>query len=115
MPQTVEAIDHARAAGVTIVVAVNKIDLPTANSERVKRDLAQYQLVPEEWGGKTVFVDVSAKKGTNIDKLLEMLSLETELLELKANPQRPAQGVVVEARLDPRQGVSPRFWFSGEP
>lgn len=106
MPQTVEAIDHARAAGVTVVVAINKIDLPTANSERIKRDLSQYQLVPEEWGGKTVFVEVSAKQGTHIDKLLEMLSLEAELLELKANPQRPAQGVAVEARLDPRRGVS---------
>src|SRR5213075_1381818 len=82
MPQTVEAIDHARAAGVAIVVAVNKIDLPTANVERIKRDLSQYQLLPEDWGGKTVYVEVSAKIGTNIDKLLEMLSLESELLEL---------------------------------
>jgi translation initiation factor IF-2 len=106
MPQTVEAIDHARAAGVTIVVAVNKIDLPTANVERIKRDLAQYQLSPEEWGGKTIFVEVSAKKGTNIDKLLEMLSLETELLELRANPDRRAQGVVVEARMDARRGTT---------
>ncbi len=106
MPQTVEAIDHARAAGVAIVVAVNKIDLPTADTERIKRDLAQYQLVPEDWGGKTIFVEVSAKKGTNIDKLLEMLSLETELLELKANPDRRAQGVVVEARMDPRRGTT---------
>jgi translation initiation factor IF-2 len=106
MPQTVEAIDHAKAAGVTIVVAVNKIDLPTADVERIKRDLTQYKLVPEEWGGKTVFVEVSAKKGTNVDKLLEMLGLESELLELKANPDRPAQGVVVEAKLDPRRGVA---------
>lgn len=106
MPQTVEAIDHARAAGVPIIVAVNKIDLPTANVERIKRDLAQHQLVPEEWGGKTIFVEVSAKKGTHIDKLLEMLSLEAELLELKANPKRLAQGVVIEARLDPRRGVT---------
>ena len=106
MPQTVEAIDHARAAGVTIVVAVNKIDLPTADVERIKRDLAQYQLAPEEWGGKTIFVEVSAKKGTNIDKLLEMLSLETELLELRANPDRRAQGVVVEARMDARRGTA---------
>jgi len=106
MPQTVEAIDHARAAGVTIVVAVNKIDLPTADVERIKRELSQHQLMPEEWGGKTIFVEVSAKKGTNIDKLLEMLSLEAELLELKANPDRSAQGVVVEARLDPRRGVT---------
>src|SRR5882724_1032217 len=77
MPQTIEAIDHARAAGVTIVVAVNKVDLPTANVERIKRDLSPYQLLPEEWGGKTVYVEVSEKKGTNIDKLLEMLSLES--------------------------------------
>jgi len=106
MPQTVEAINHARAAGVTIVVAVNKIDLPTADPERIKRELAQYQLAPEEWGGKTIFVEVSAKKGTNIDKLLEMLSLETELLELRANPDRRAQGVVVEARMDARRGTA---------
>jgi len=106
MPQTVEAIDHARAAGVAIVVAVNKIDLPTADPERIKRDLAQYQLAPEEWGGKTIFVEVSAKKGTNIDKLLEMLSLETELLELRANPDRRAQGVVIEARMDARRGTA---------
>jgi translation initiation factor IF-2 len=105
MPQTVEAIDHARAAGVTIVVAVNKIDLPNANPEKIRRELAQHQLAPEEWGGKTIFVDVSAKKGTNLDKLLEMLSLESELLELKANPNRAAMGTVVEARLDARRGV----------
>jgi translation initiation factor IF-2 len=106
MPQTIEAIDHARAAGVTIMVAVNKIDLPTADPERIKRELAQHQLLSEEWGGKTIFIEVSAKKGTNIDKLLEMLGLEAELLELKANPDRKAQGVVVEARLDPRRGVT---------
>ncbi len=106
MPQTVEAIDHARAAGVPIVVAVNKIDLPTADVERIRRELAQHQLLSEEWGGKTVFVEVSAKKGTNIDKLLEMLLLEAELMELKANPDRSAQGVVVEAKLDPRRGVA---------
>jgi translation initiation factor IF-2 len=106
MPQTIEAIDHAKAAGVTIVVAVNKIDLPTANPERIKRDLSPYNLVPEDWGGKTVFVEVSAKKRTNVDKLVEMLSLESELLELKANPDRLAQGVVVEARLDPRRGIT---------
>lgn len=106
MPQTIEAIDHARAAGVPIVVAVNKVDLPTADPERIKRELANHQLTPEEWGGKTIFVDVSAKKGTNLEKLLEMLSLEAELLELKANPDRLAQGVVVEARLDPRRGVT---------
>ncbi len=104
MPQTVEAIDHARAAGVTILVAVNKIDLPQAKPERVKQELSKYQLAPEEWGGKTIFVDVSAKKKLNIDKLLEMILLEAELLELKANPNRPAQGVVIEARLDSKKG-----------
>jgi len=106
MPQTIEAIDHARAAGVPIVVAVNKVDLPTADVEKIRRELAQHQLLSEEWGGKTVFVDVSAKKGTNIEKLLEMLELEAELMELKANPDRSAQGVVVEAKLDPRRGVA---------
>ncbi len=106
MPQTLEAIDHARAAGVPIVVAVNKVDLPTADVEKIKRELSQHQLLSEEWGGKTVFVEVSAKKGTNIDKLLEMLQLEAELMELKANPDRSAQGVVIEAKLDPRRGVA---------
>jgi len=106
MPQTIEAIDHARAAGVPIVVAVNKIDLPTADVEKIRRELSQHQLLSEEWGGKTVFVEVSAKKGTNIDKLLEMLLLEAELMELKANPDRSAQGVVVEAKIDPRRGVA---------
>jgi len=106
MPQTIEAIDHAKAAGVAIMVAVNKIDLPTADIERIKREMSQHQLMPEDWGGKTIFVEVSAKKGTNIEKLLEMLSLQAELLELKANPKRAAQGVVVEARLDPRRGVT---------
>ena len=109
MPQTVEAIDHARAAGVPIVVAVNKVDLPTADVEKIRRELSQHQLLSEEWGGKTVFVEVSAKKGTNIEKLLEMLQLEAELMELKANPDRPAQGVVVEAKLDPRRGVAATF------
>lgn len=104
MPQTVEAIDHARAAGVPILVAVNKIDLPQAKPERVKQELAQYQLTPEEWGGKTIFVDVSAKKKLNIDKLLEMILLEAEIMELKANPKRLAQGSIVEARLDSKKG-----------
>ena len=106
MPQTIEAIDHARAAGVRIVVAVNKIDLPTADAEKIRRELSKHQLVSEEWGGKTIFVDVSAKKGTNIDKLLEMLLLEAEVMELKANPDRSALGVVVEAKIDPRRGVA---------
>ncbi|MBI2119519.1 MAG: translation initiation factor IF-2 [Elusimicrobia bacterium] len=104
MPQTVEAIDHAKAAGVTIIVAVNKIDLPQSNPDRVKQELSQYGLSPEEWGGKTIFVEVSAKKRMNIDKLLEMILLEAELLELKANPNRNAQGVIIEAKLDPKKG-----------
>lgn len=104
MPQTVEAIDHAKAAGVTIIVAVNKVDLPQSNPDRVKQELSQYQLTPEEWGGKTIFVEVSAKKRIGIDKLLEMILLEAELLELKANPNRNAQGVIIEAKLDPRKG-----------
>jgi translation initiation factor IF-2 len=104
MPQTVEAIDHARAADVPIVVAINKCDLPQANAQRIKQELANLNLAPEDWGGKTVMVEVSARHKTNIDKLLEMVALEAELLELKANPDRAAQGVVVEARLDPRRG-----------
>jgi translation initiation factor IF-2 len=104
MPQTVEALDHAKAAGVPIVVAINKCDLPTANSQRIKQELGALGLQSEDWGGKTVMVEVSARLKTNIDKLLEMILLEAELLELKANPHRPAQGVVVEAKLDPRRG-----------
>ncbi len=104
MPQTIEAIDHAKAAGVPILVAVNKIDLPQAKPERVKQELSNYELTPEEWGGKTIFVEVSAKKRINLDKLLEMIVLQAEVLELKANPNRPAQGIVVEAKLDPKKG-----------
>ncbi len=104
MPQTVEALDHAKAAGVPIVVAINKCDLPTANPQRIKQELAGLGLQAEDWGGKTVMVEVSARKKTNIDTLLEMILLEAELLELKANPNRPAQGIVVEAKLDPRRG-----------
>lgn len=104
MPQTVEAIDHARAAGCPIVVAVNKTDLPTADPQRVMGELQKLELVPEEWGGKTICVKVSAKTGKGIDELLEMLLLEAEILELKANPERPAQGTVLEARLTKGQG-----------
>ena len=104
MPQTVEAIDHARAAGVTIIVAINKIDLPTANPDRIREQLAKYNLVPEEWSGKTIMVEVSAKTGQGIDKLLEMILLQTELMELKANPDREAHGVIIEARLDKGKG-----------
>ncbi|MFH1378666.1 MAG: translation initiation factor IF-2 [bacterium] len=104
MPQTVEAIDHARAANVPIMVAINKIDLPDINLQKVKQQLSQYNLVPEDWGGKTITVEVSAANGTNIDKLLEMILLQTEMMELKANPNRSAVGVVVEARMDPKRG-----------
>jgi translation initiation factor IF-2 len=104
MPQTREAIDHARAAKVPIVVAVNKIDKPDAQPERVKRQLADLGLMPEEWGGDTVFVEVSAKTGQNVDKLLEMIALVGELRELKANPDMPASGVVLESRLDKGRG-----------
>jgi translation initiation factor IF-2 len=104
MPQTREAIDHARAAGVPIIVAINKIDKPNANSERVKRELTELDLMPEEWGGKTVTVEVSAKKKQNLDLLLEMVLLVSELGELKANPKRHASGTVLEAKLDKGRG-----------
>jgi translation initiation factor IF-2 len=106
MPQTIEAIDHARAADVPIVVAINKVDLPQANVQKVKQELADRNLLAEDWGGKTVMVEVSAKTRKNIDKLLEMILLEAELLELKANANRPAKGVVLEARVDPQRGVT---------
>jgi len=104
MPQTVEAINHAKAAGVPIIVAVNKIDKPNANPDRVKQELAKYGLIPEEWGGETIFVEISAKQGTNVDELLEMILLQAEMLELKANPRKPAVGTVLEARLDNKRG-----------
>ncbi|HSK08673.1 MAG TPA: translation initiation factor IF-2, partial [Vicinamibacterales bacterium] len=104
MPQTREAIDHARAAGVPIVVAINKVDKPDANADRVKRELADLGLVPEEWGGPTVMVEVSAKKRQNLDLLLEMILLVTDIGELKANPKRPAVGTVLEAQLDKGRG-----------
>jgi translation initiation factor IF-2 len=104
MPQTVEAIDHAKAAGVPIIVAVNKIDLPEANPERVRQQLTEYGLVPEDWGGKTIFADISAKTGEGVDKLQEMIALQTELLELKARPDRLAMGRVLEAELDKGKG-----------
>ncbi len=105
MPQTIEAIDHAKAAAVPIVVAVNKIDLPGANPQKIRQDLANHGLQAEEWGGKTIFVDVSAKKRLNLDKLLESLALQAEILELKANPDRPAYGTVLEAKMDPKRGA----------
>ncbi len=104
MPQTVEAISHAKAAGVEIIVAVNKIDKPSANIERVKQELVEYELVAEDWGGDTVFVPVSAHTKEGIDNLLEMIILTAEVLELKANPNRKARGVVIEAQLDKGRG-----------
>ncbi|MGH9531630.1 MAG: translation initiation factor IF-2, partial [Terriglobales bacterium] len=105
MPQTVEAIDHAQAAKVPIIVAVNKIDKPEAMPERVKKQLADRGLMPEDWGGKTVFVDVSAKKKTNLNLLMEMICLVADLADLKANPDRPATGSVLEAKLDRGRGA----------
>jgi translation initiation factor IF-2 len=104
MPQTKEAIDHARAAGVPILVAINKIDKPDANAERVKKELSDLGLVPEQWGGQTVMVEVSAKKKQNLELLLEMILLVTEMGELKANPKRNASGTVLEAKLDKGRG-----------
>ncbi|OFW38536.1 MAG: translation initiation factor IF-2 [Acidobacteria bacterium RIFCSPLOWO2_12_FULL_67_14] len=104
MPQTREAIDHARAANVPIVVAINKIDKPGANAENVKRELAEIGLQPEDWGGTVVMVPVSAKKKQNLDQLLEMILLSSDILELKANPRRPASGTVLEAKLDRGRG-----------
>jgi translation initiation factor IF-2 len=104
MPQTIEAVDHAKAAEVPIVVAINKIDKPEADPEKVKRDLTELGLVPEEWGGHTLYAQVSAKKRTGIDDLLELILLQAEMLDLKANPDKPARGVVVEARLDRGRG-----------
>lgn len=105
MPQTVEAINHAKSAGIPIIVAVNKIDLPDANVDKVKQELMAYELVPEEWGGDTIFVPISAKKHINIDQLLEMVLLEADVLDLKANPNKQAKGVVIEARLDKNKGA----------
>ena len=104
MPQTVEAINHAKAAGVEIVVAVNKIDKPSANIDRVKQELTEYELIPEDWGGSTIFVPVSAKTGEGLEDLMEMIVLTAEVMELKANPNRRARGLVLEAELDKGRG-----------
>ena len=104
MPQTVEAINHAKAAGVEIIVAVNKIDKPSANVERVKQELSEHELIPEDWGGNTVFVPVSAHTKEGIPELLEMILLTAEVKELKANPNRKARGLVIEAQLDKGRG-----------
>ena len=105
MPQTVEAINHAKAAGVEIIVAINKIDKPSANIERVKQELSEYELIPEDWGGSTIFCPVSAHTKEGIDNLLETILLTAEVLELKANPKRNARGLVIEAQLDKGRGA----------
>jgi translation initiation factor IF-2 len=104
MPQTKEAIDHARAAKVPILVAINKMDRPTANPEKVKKDLSEYELVPEQWGGNTLFAQVSAKQKTGIKELLDSILLQAEVLELRANPNKPARGVIIESKLDKGRG-----------
>ena len=104
MPQTVEAINHAKSANIPIIVAINKIDLPGANPDRVKQELMKYDLVPEEWGGDTIYVPISALKHINIDNLLEMVLLEADMLNLRANPNKQSKGAVIEARLDKAQG-----------
>ena len=104
MPQTIEAINHAKAAEVEVIVAVNKIDKEGANVERVKQELTEYGLIAEDWGGSTVFVPVSAKTGEGIEELLEMITLTAEVMELKANPDRMARGLVIEAKLDKGRG-----------
>ncbi len=104
MPQTKEAINHSKAAGVPIIVAVNKMDKPGANSDRVRQELTEFEMVSEDWGGDTIFVEVSAKERTNLETLLEMVLLQAEVLELKANPAKRAKGIIVEARLDKGRG-----------
>src|SRR4029077_18558688 len=105
MPQTIEAISHAKNAGVPLVVAINKIDLPSANVQKVKQDLLAHGVVLEEFGGTTLMTPISAKKGTNVDALLDQILLQAELLDLKANPDRKAQGTVLEAQRDPGKGA----------
>jgi translation initiation factor IF-2 len=105
MPQTVESINHAKAANVPIIVAVNKIDMPAADPQKIRQELSNYGLIPEEWGGDTIMIDISAKQRTNINLLLEMILLKAEMMELKANPDRNAEGIVIEARLDSKKGV----------
>ena len=112
MPQTREAIDHAKAAEVPIMVAMNKMDLADANPDRVKQQLSTLDLIPEDWGGDTVYSEISAKENIGIDELLDIAILQAELMELKANPNRPASGVVVEAKLEQGAGSGcPLFWF----
>ncbi|MCQ2452169.1 MAG: translation initiation factor IF-2 [Oscillospiraceae bacterium] len=104
MPQTVESINHAQAAGIPVIVAINKMDVPGANPEKIKQQLTEYEMVPEDWGGETICVPISAKTGMGVDTLLEMVSLTAEMQELKANPNRSAKGTVIEARLDKGRG-----------
>jgi len=104
MPQTKEAINHARAANIPIIVAINKIDKANANQDKVKRELAEQDLVPEDWGGDTIFGAISAKTGEGVDDLLELIQLQSEILELKANPDKPARGTIIEAKLDKSKG-----------
>lgn len=111
MPQTKEAIAHSRAAGVPLVVAINKIDKPEANPERVKQELVANDVMPEEWGGDVPFCPVSAKTGAGVDELLENVLLQAEMLELKAPVEGPAHGIVIESRLDKGRGPSRPFWF----
>ncbi len=105
MPQTIEAINHAKAAGVPIIVAINKMDLPEANRDKVKQELTAYDLIAEEWGGSTLFAEISAKQGTNIEELLDLVLIQAEMLELKANPKLLAKGAVIESKLDPGRGA----------
>lgn len=105
MPQTIESINHAKAAKCPIIVAINKIDKPGADPDAVKQELTRYELVPEEWGGDTIMVNVSAKTGEGVDDLLENVLLLADMLELKANPNRKARGVIIEAKLDHSRGA----------
>lgn len=109
MPQTVEAINHAKAAKVPIIVAVNKIDKPDANPDRIKQELTEYELVPEEWGGDTIFCNISAKQRIGLENLLDMILLVAEVQELKANPNKRARGTVIEAELDKGKGPVARI------
>ncbi|MCK5107007.1 MAG: translation initiation factor IF-2, partial [Elusimicrobiales bacterium] len=103
-PQTVEAINHAKAAGVPIIVAINKIDLPTSDPKKIIQELSSYELIPEDWGGKTIMVEISAKKKLNLDKLLDMVILQSEMMELKGNPNKAGKAIVIETKLDPKRG-----------
>src|SRR5258706_9515499 len=104
MQTTVEALNHAKQAEVPIIVAVNKIDKSNAQPERIRQQLADHGLIPEAWGGETIYVDVSARTKEGIEKLLEMLALQAEVLELRANPNKPARGLIIEAKLDRNRG-----------